>query len=92
MVGVYKGEGLRYVGEVEFGFSPASRMALCGQFKRITIPCSPFTNLARKRGVTWLAPRLAAAVTFQEWMEGFLRHPRFAGLSDAKSPNQALSF
>ncbi len=33
LVRVYKGEGLRYVGEVEFGFSPASRMALCGQFR-----------------------------------------------------------
>ncbi len=49
----------------------------------------PVSNLARKRGVTWLVPRLVAAVTFQEWMEGFLRHPCFAGLSDAKSPNQA---
>jgi len=52
-------------------------MALWRQFQSITIPRSPFTNLARKRGAIWLAPRLVAGVTYQEGMEGYLRHPCF---------------
>lgn len=72
LVGAYQDNGLRYVGEVEFGFSPASRAALWRQFQAITMPRSPPTNLGPKRGAIWLAPRLLATITSQEWMDGFL--------------------
>jgi hypothetical protein len=46
-------------------------------FEPLVAPASPFVNLQRKRGATWLAPRLVVEVTFQEWLDGCLRHPCF---------------
>ncbi len=41
----------------------------------------PFKDRIRKRHVTWLAPRLVAEVSYQEWLEGELRHPCFRGIN-----------
>jgi bifunctional non-homologous end joining protein LigD len=75
LVGAYEENGLRFVGEVEFGLTPVLRAELARLFEPLVAPASPFVNLQRKRGATWLAPRLVFEVTFQEWLEGCLRHP-----------------
>ena len=40
----------------------------------------PFTDLRRRRDVTWLEPRLRAEVTFAEIVDGRLRAPVYRGL------------
>ena len=45
----------------------------------------------RERGVQWVKPELVAAVGFSEWTTaGRLRHPRFLGLRDDKSPRAVV--
>jgi bifunctional non-homologous end joining protein LigD len=41
--------------------------------------------------VHWLRPELVAQVGFSEWTDaGELRHPRFQGLRDDKSPREVV--
>jgi bifunctional non-homologous end joining protein LigD len=47
-------------------------------------------NLPSAR-VHWVKPRLVGQVAFSEWTrDGRLRHPRFQGLRDDKSPNDVV--
>jgi bifunctional non-homologous end joining protein LigD len=87
LVGAYQGGAFRYVGEVEFGFT-GMRAALWQAFESLVVPRSPFDNLPRKRDAVWLAPRLVAELMFQEWMEGFLRHPCFRRINTERQPEE----
>jgi bifunctional non-homologous end joining protein LigD len=41
--------------------------------------------------VHWVQPRLVAQIEFSEWTaDGRLRHPRFQGLRDDKSPTDVV--
>jgi bifunctional non-homologous end joining protein LigD len=45
----------------------------------------------REKDVTWLAPRLVAQISFQEWTaDEKLRQPAFLGLRDDKSAREVL--
>jgi hypothetical protein len=52
-------------------------LVTAGRLARAT---SPFADLTRARGVTWLEPELLAAATYSEIMDGRLRDPVFRGL------------
>ncbi len=82
LVGVAEKDELRCVGEVEVGFSLATRVSLAQSLQSPAQRRSPFTSVRGKRGAVWVAPSLVAAVTFQEWMEGCLRHPCVVGLRE----------
>jgi len=48
-------------------------------------------NPPREKGVVFLAPRLIAQVSFQEWTaDRKLRQPVFLGLRDDKRPEEVL--
>jgi ATP-dependent DNA ligase len=52
---------------------------------------SALVNPPREKGVVFLAPRLIAQVSFQEWTaDRKLRQPVFLGLRDDKRPEEVL--
>ena len=62
------------------GYSRASVAQLTERAAPLTRSASPFVDLPSRRGVTWLAPKLKAEVTFSEIVEGRLRAAVWRGL------------
>ena len=99
--GYYKGKDLFYAARTRNGFTPATRVALFKKFAGLEIPDCPFVNLPEPRGgrwgqgltaakmkeCVWLKPKLVAQIEFLEWTgENHLRHSKFVGLRDDKTP------
>jgi bifunctional non-homologous end joining protein LigD len=86
LVGVHEGGRLRYAGRVGTGFTDASLADLHRRFQPLIRATSPFVDLARLPGATWLEARLVAQVAFTEWTADHrLRHPTFLGLREDKA-------
>lgn len=89
LVGYYDGGALRYAGKVGTGYDDELLEKLGGRLQRIERETCPFGESPRERGAHWVAPRLVGEVGFTEWTrDGKLRHPRFLGLREDKSPKQ----
>ena len=101
--GYYDGDKLIYVARTRNGFTPATRVQLFKKFKPLESPDCPFVNLPEtKRGrwgqgltkdkmkeCVWLKPVLVAHIEFLEWTgENHLRHSRFVGLREDKTPRE----
>ena len=101
--GYYEGDKLIYVARTRNGFTPATRVQLFKKFKPLESPDCPFVNLPEtKRGrwgqgltkdkmkeCVWLKPVLVAHIEFLEWTgENHLRHSRFVGLREDKTPRE----
>jgi len=101
--GYYDGDKLIYVARTRNGFTPATRVQLFKKFKALETPDCPFVNLPEtKRGrwgqgltkdkmkeCVWLKPVLVAQIEFLEWTgENHLRHSRFVGLREDKTPRE----
>jgi bifunctional non-homologous end joining protein LigD len=85
LVGVYDGAELRYAGGVGTGFTAATLADLRRRFEPLIRSTSPFADLAKFPGATWLEPHLVAQVGFTEWTaDRRLRHPTFLGLREDK--------
>jgi len=89
LVGYYEGGVLRYAGKVGTGYDTATLTDLTRQMRKIDIGESGFAadpQLPRRK-VHWIKPRLIAEIAFSEWTgDGKLRHPRYLGLRNDKSP------
>jgi bifunctional non-homologous end joining protein LigD len=73
--------GLTYVGSVGTGFTVSSATALRAQLDRIRVE-KPAANIRRK-GVTWVRPKLAAEIAFRGWThDDKLRHASYKGLRE----------
>jgi ATP-dependent DNA ligase len=71
------------------GSRPASPAVPC-RLERATSPLPDAKGIPAK-GVHWVRPELVAQVGFAEWTpDGKLRHPRYLGLRDDKSPDQIV--
>jgi DNA ligase D-like protein (predicted ligase) len=93
LLGYYSSRELRYAGKVGTGFDQAALRELGARLRALRRPESPFADESsiRERGVTWVEPELVAQVGFAEWTRhGRLRHPRFLGLRDDKSPGEVV--
>jgi ATP-dependent DNA ligase len=91
LLGAYQGEKLRYVGKVGTGFDQKTLRALHQQLRSLARDKATLTDPPRERGVTFVAPRMVAQVSFQEWTaDGKLRQPVFLGLRDDKRPQDVL--
>lgn len=101
--GYYEGDKLIYVARTRNGFTPATRVQLFKKFKPLESSDCPFVNLPEtKRGrwgqgltkdkmkeCVWLKPVLVAQIEFLEWTgENHLRHSRFIGLREDKTPRE----
>ena len=87
LLGAYEGKKLQYAGKVGTGFDTETLAALHKKFVPLIRSHSPFAQPIREKEVTFLAPRLVAQVSYQEWTaDGLLRQPVFLGLRDDKAP------
>jgi DNA ligase D-like protein (predicted ligase) len=103
IVGYYEGDGLHYVAKVRNGFVPRVRQEVYRRFKGLEIDRCPFANLPEKRRTMWaltteqmkeciwLKPQFVAQIEFTEWTpDGHLRHSKFVGLREDKTPQEVV--
>jgi len=87
LLGAYAEGKLRYVGKVGTGFDRKTLAALYRQFQPLVRARSALIDPPREKGAIFVAPRLIAQISFQEWTaDGKLRQPVFLGLRDDKRP------
>ena len=89
LLGGYRDGKLHYVGKVGTGFSESTLATLYKKFRPLVRERPALVDPPREKEVTWLAPRLVAQISFQEWTaDGKLRQPAFLGLRDDKSARE----
>jgi bifunctional non-homologous end joining protein LigD len=93
LLGYYDNAVLRYAGKVGTGFDTATLLSLRERLDALERPQPVYTDAHRvsERGVHWVEPELVVQVAFTEWTrDGLLRHPRYLGLRDDKSPREVV--
>ncbi len=91
LLGAYAKDGLHHVGSVGTGFTLKTLAGLHARLKKLATPASPFVDLKRRAGATWVRPELIAQVLFQEWTDDQkLRQPVYLGLRDDKDPRECV--
>ena len=92
LLGAYDGGGtLRYVGKVGTGFDQKTLAAMYKKFQPLVRSRPSVVDPPREKGVVFLAPRLVAQISFQEWTaDKKLRQPVCLGLRDDKRPQDVL--
>ncbi|HXJ63736.1 MAG TPA: non-homologous end-joining DNA ligase [Actinomycetota bacterium] len=89
LLGYHDAGEYRYGGKVGTGFDRATLGDLLARMQPLERDTPPFakTKGLPRLGVHWIEPELVAQVGFAEWTaDGQLRHPRFLGLREDKSP------
>jgi DNA ligase D-like protein (predicted ligase) len=92
LVGFYSGSNLMYAGKVGTGFNTETLRTLTKKLKSIEVstPIVKGKGLPRKNA-HWVKPELVAQIAFTEWTsDNKLRHPRFLGLRQDKSPREVI--
>jgi bifunctional non-homologous end joining protein LigD len=85
LLGAYSKGRLHYVGKVGTGFGRKSLAMLYRKFQAYVRSRPALWDPPREKGVVFLAPRLIAQISFQEWTaDRKLRQPVFLGLRDDK--------
>jgi bifunctional non-homologous end joining protein LigD len=91
LLGAYEGKKLRYVGKVGTGFDRKTLAALHKRFRPLLRTRPALVDPPRERNISFLAPRLIAQVSFQEWTaDRKLRQPVFLGLRDDKRAGEVV--
>jgi len=85
LLGAYDRDKLVYVGKVGTGFTHKSLAELYQTFQPLVRSKPALVDPPRERGVTYLAPRLVAQISYSELTaDRKLRQPVFLGLRDDK--------
>ncbi|OZM73261.1 ATP-dependent DNA ligase [Amycolatopsis antarctica] len=91
LLGYYEGDSLRYAGKVGTGFDSATLHDLHDRLLRMEEKTSPFAERVAERGIHWVRPEIVAQIGFSEWTnDGRLRHSRFLGEREDKSPTEVV--
>jgi bifunctional non-homologous end joining protein LigD len=91
LLGAYEDGKLRYVGKVGTGFDSETLRSLYQKFKPLVRKTPALADPPREKGATYLASRLVAQISFQEWTaDRKLRQPVFLGLRDDKDPKDIV--
>jgi bifunctional non-homologous end joining protein LigD len=91
LLGAYEGKQVRYVGKVGTGFDGRTLASLHKKFQPFVRSRPVLPDPPREAGLTFLAPRLIAQISFQEWTaDRKLRQPVFLGLRDDKRPQDVM--
>jgi bifunctional non-homologous end joining protein LigD len=88
LVGYFEDGRFKYAGKVGTGYNTRLLLELHKKLRSLEQKDSPFDGKppARKE-VHWTKPQLVVQIGFSEWTrDGRLRHPRFLGERDDKSP------
>ena len=89
LLGAYDRGKFHFVGKVGTGFNEQTLAMLSKKFKPLVRQQSAFVDPPRDRDVTFLALKLVAQISYQEWTsDKKLRQPVFLGLRDDKSPQE----
>lgn len=87
LLGAYANGRLHYVGKVGTGFDGKTLAALYRRFQPLVRSDSALLEPPREKGAVFIAPRLVAQISYQEWTaDKKLRQPVFLGLRDDKRP------
>jgi len=88
VVGLYRGQALRYVAHVGGGFNQRSLDRIYKLMQPLKVKESPFVDAPKtNEPVQWTKPKLVAEVKFSEWTADLrMRHPVFIGLREDKKP------
>lgn len=91
LLGAYEQGRLRYAGKVGTGFDQKTLAELYRKFQPLVRSKPALLDPPREKGVVFLAPKLIAQISFQEWTaDKKLRQPVFLGLRDDKRPQDVL--
>lgn len=91
LLGYYHDGELKYAGRVGTGFDETTLERLYVTLSGYTTDQSPLSENIATKGVHWVQPILVAQVGFTEWTnDNKLRHPRYLGLRDDKSPQEVI--
>jgi bifunctional non-homologous end joining protein LigD len=91
LLGAYSADALRFVGKVGTGFDAPTLAALWKRFQPLLRSRTALANPPRDKGVSFIAPKLVAQISYQEWTsDQKLRQPVFLGLRDDKSAREVL--
>ena len=89
LLGAYDHSKPGYTGKVGNGYDEKTLASLYAQFRRLVRERSDLVDLPRERGVTFIAPRPAAQISYQGWTgDNQLRWSAFLGLRDDRSARQ----
>jgi bifunctional non-homologous end joining protein LigD len=91
LLGAYGENKLHYVGKVGTGFNESTLAALYKRFQPLVNSKLRLIDPPREKGVVFIAPKLVAQISFQEWTaDRKLRQPVFLGLRNDKSAQDVL--
>ncbi|HKN98449.1 MAG TPA: non-homologous end-joining DNA ligase [Pseudonocardiaceae bacterium] len=91
LVGYYADGRFRYAGKVGTGYTERTLRMLRSRLDGLATDTSPFADRVAERAVHWVRPELVAQIGFTEWTgDGRLRHPRYLGLREDKSPTDVV--
>ena len=91
LLGAYGENKLHYVGKVGTGFDESTLAALYKRFQPLVRSKVALIDPPREKGVVFIAPKLVAQISFQEWTaDRKLRQPVFLGLRNDKSAQEVL--
>jgi bifunctional non-homologous end joining protein LigD len=86
LLGAFQKGKLHFIGKVGTGFDEKGLAALYKKFKPLIRERTELVDPPREKGVTYLAPKLVAQISYQEiTAENKLRQPVFLGLRDDKA-------
>ena len=94
LLGAYRGKSLHFAGKVGTGFNQKTLASLYRELhplirKSSDRKASELIGAPRGSGITFVAPKLVAQISYQEWTaDQKLRQPVFLGLRDDKSPKE----
>jgi bifunctional non-homologous end joining protein LigD len=90
VVGLYRGDELRYVGHTGGGFNEKILQKIFKLMQPIKSDRCPFVVKPKtNEPVQWLKPKLVAEIKFTEWTaDERMRHPIFVGLREDKRPEE----
>ncbi|MCF4100383.1 DNA ligase D [Gillisia sp. M10.2A] len=91
ILGMYKGDELKYIGNCGSGFSVKDQRELLAQLEKLEVEKHPFKRKPNLQSRTphWVSPLLICEVKFSEWTKnGIMRHPIYKGLRNDKIPHE----
>ncbi|HLK40023.1 MAG TPA: DNA ligase D [Polyangiaceae bacterium] len=91
ILGVVDGGKLVYAGRVGTGFSDRARRDLAGALGAHVVDAPPVQGAPKIKDAHWVEPKLVCECAFTEWTsDGSMRHPRYLGLREDKSPMETI--
>ncbi len=91
LLAVVVGGKFVFAGRVGTGFDDRTRRDLAKKLDAFAIEAPGVEGAPETKGARWVEPSLVCDCAFKEWTrEGSMRHPRYLGLREDKTPMECL--